>query len=461
MSIFGPITRIHMVGVGGAGMCGIAEILVNLGFKVTGSDLVRGEATERLEKLGVAISYGHGPGNVGDAEVVVKSSAIPDDNPELVTARESGLPIIRRAEMLAELMRMKKGIAVCGTHGKTTLTSILAELMAAGGLDPTYVIGGRLNSAGANAKLGDGEYLVAEADESDGSFLRLSPIYVILTNIDEDHLDYYGGFDAVKRAFAEFVDKVPFYGLALVCHDNPGATEIIAEIRRPYYTYGTEPGADVSIGGIKYEGLKTSFDLAIKGAEQGRFTVNLPGKYSALGAGAAAAMAILLGVGADSIRETLERFAGVEMRFQEIGRADDIIVIHDYAHHPKELETALAALRIAYPDRRFVTVFQPHRYTRTRDQLENFGPSLMNTDVIVITSIYAAGEPEIEGVDAEAIADDMKYRGHKAVEYIADKGEVAARVAATAEPGDVLVHLGAGDVWKIAAEVVARLEGKR
>ncbi len=461
MSIFGPITRIHMIGVGGAGMCGIAEILVNLGFTVTGSDLVRGEATERLEKLGVPISYGHGPGNVGDAEVVVESSAIPDDNPELVTARKRGLPIIRRAEMLAELMRMKKGVAVCGTHGKTTLTSILAELMAAGGLDPTYVIGGRLNSAGAHAKLGDGDYLVAEADESDGSFLRLSPIYVILTNVDEDHLDYYGDFDAVKRAFAEFVDKVPFYGLALVCGDDQGVQEIIPEIRRPYYTYGTEPGADVHISDIAYEGLKTSFNLAIKGENKGRLTVNLPGKYSALAAGAAAAMAALLGVDADSIREALDRFAGVEMRFQEIGRVADIIVIHDYAHHPKELETALAALRIAYPDRRFVTVFQPHRYTRTRDQLKNFGPSLMNTDVIVITSIYAAGEPEIEGVVAETIADDMKYRGPKAVEYIADKGDVAARVAATAEPGDVLVHMGAGDVWKIAAEVVARLEDKR
>ncbi|UCE27281.1 MAG: UDP-N-acetylmuramate--L-alanine ligase [Candidatus Coatesbacteria bacterium] len=461
MRIFGPITRIHMIGIGGAGMCGIAEILVNLGFTVTGSDLALGEATERLEKLGVPISYGHGPGNVGDAEVVVKSSAIPDDNPELVAARKLGLPIIRRAEMLAELMRMKKGIAVCGTHGKTTLTSILAELMAAGGLDPTYVIGGRLNSAGVNAKLGDGEYLVAEADESDGSFLRLSPIYVILTNVDEDHLDYYGDFDAVKRAFAEFVDKVPFYGLALVCADDSGVREIIPEIQRPYYTYGTEPGADVVISDITYEGLKTSFNLAIKNETHGSFTINLPGKYSAFGAGAAAAMAILLGVGADAIRDALDAFAGVEMRFQEIGRVGDIIVIHDYAHHPKELATALAALRVAYPGRRFVTVFQPHRYTRTMDQLENFGPSLMDTDAIIITSIYAAGESEIEGVAAEAIADDMKRRGHKAVEYIAEKGEVAARVAATAESGDVLVHLGAGDVWKIAAEVVERLEGKR
>jgi UDP-N-acetylmuramate--alanine ligase len=450
-----------MIGIGGAGMCGIAEILANLGFKVTGSDLVPSEATERLEKLGVPIAYGHGPGNVGGAEVVVKSSAIPDDNPELVAARKLGLPIIRRAEMLAELMRMKKGIAVCGTHGKTTLTSVLAELMAAGGFDPTYVIGGRLNSAGTNAKLGEGEYLVAEADESDGSFLRLSPIYVILTNVDEDHLDYYGDFQAVKRAFAEFVDKVPFYGLALVCGDDPGVREIMPEIQRPYYTYGTSPDADVVIGGIDYGGLKTSFDLTVKRSDQGRFVVNLPGKYSALAAGAAAAMAILLGVDADAIRESLDGFEGVEMRFQEVGRVGDVVVIHDYAHHPKELETALAALRVAYPGRRFVTIFQPHRYTRTRDQLENFGPSLMGADVIVITSIYAAGEPVIEGVDAEAITGDIKRRGHRAVEYIADKSEVARYVAEVAEPGDVLVHLGAGDVWKIAAEVVELLEGKK
>jgi UDP-N-acetylmuramate--alanine ligase len=316
MNMFGPITRVHMVGVGGAGMCGIAEILVNLGFTVTGSDLVQSEATERLEALDVSVAYGHGPRNVGDAEVVVKSSAIPDDNPELVVARELGLPIIKRAEMLAELMRMKKGVAVCGTHGKTTLTSILAELMGAGGLDPTYVIGGRLNSAGANAKLGDGEYLIAEADESDGSFLRLSPIYVILTNIDEDHLDYYGDFEAVKRAFAEFVDKVPFYGLALVCGDDPGVKEIMPDIKRPRYSYGTERGADVSISSIAYDGLKTSFQLGIKGNDLGRFTINLPGKYSALAAGAATAMAMSLGVDVDVIRKALDRFEGVEMRFQ-------------------------------------------------------------------------------------------------------------------------------------------------
>jgi UDP-N-acetylmuramate--alanine ligase len=461
MNMFGPITRVHMVGVGGAGMCGIAEILVNLGFTVTGSDLVQSEATERLEALDVSVAYGHGPRNVGDAEVVVKSSAIPDDNPELVVARELGLPIIKRAEMLAELMRMKKGVAVCGTHGKTTLTSILAELMGAGGLDPTYVIGGRLNSAGANAKLGDGEYLIAEADESDGSFLRLSPIYVILTNIDEDHLDYYGDFEAVKRAFAEFVDKVPFYGLALVCGDDPGVKEIMPDIKRPRYSYGTERGADVSISSIAYDGLKTSFQLGIKGNDLGRFTINLPGKYSALAAGAATAMAMSLGVDVDVIRKALDRFEGVEMRFQEIGRVGDIVVIHDYAHHPKELETALTSLRVAYPGRRFVTVFQPHRYTRTRDQLENFGPSLMETDVMVVTSIYAAGEPPIGGVNAKAIAEDMKNRGHPAVEYIADKSGVARYVVGAVEPGDVVVHLGAGDVWKIAAEVVELIEDKR
>jgi UDP-N-acetylmuramate--alanine ligase len=455
MTDFGPIKKVHFVGVGGAGMCGLAEILHNLGFDVSGSDIKRSAATERLRNMGVTVYEGHAAENAADAEVVVVSTAVPRDNVEVVAAERRGVPVIARAEMLAELMRLKRGIAVCGTHGKTTTTSILATLLAEGGLRPTFVIGGRLNRAGAHAKLGEGDYFVAEADESDGSFLKLAPIYALCTNVDADHLDFYGDFARVKDAFAEFLNKVPFYGLSLVCADDPGVAEILGRISKPKLTYGETAAADVRIYNIRGEGLKTSFDLTFKGERLGRLTINLPGTHSALNAGAAAAMALVVGVDFPTIQKALDGFEGVEMRFQRLGEVQgEVTVMHDYAHHPREIEMMLAALRQAYPGRRLVAVFQPHRYTRTRDQMNKFPRALAAADVIIVTGIYPAGEVAIAGISEEGIVAGLVNMGHGDVFHVPQKGDVPSRVAAVMRPGDVIVHVGAGDVWKVAEDVL-------
>jgi UDP-N-acetylmuramate--alanine ligase len=455
MNEFGPIRKIHFVGVGGAGMCGLAEILNNLGFEVSGSDLKRSAATDRLSGLGVKIFEGHAAENLGHAEVVVVSTAIPADNVEVREARRRRVPVIPRAEMLAELMRLKKGIAVCGTHGKTTTTSILATLLAEGGLEPTFVVGGRLNRVGTHAKLGAGDYFVAEADESDGSFLKLSPIYSICTNVDEDHLDYYGTFERIQDVFVEFLNKVPFYGLNLVCADDPGVAGIVGRISKPTMTYGTSQECDVVISGITGEGLKTSFELTFKGERLGRLKVNLPGAHSALNAGAAAALALVVGVDFETVQKALNEFEGVEMRFQRLGQVQgSVTVMHDYAHHPREIETMLAALRQAYPGRRLVAVFQPHRYTRTRDQMRKFPGALARADVVIVTGVYSAGEAAIAGVSEDGIVAGLVNLGHADVYHVPDKADIPARVAAVMRPGDVIVHVGAGDVWKVAEDVL-------
>jgi len=455
MNEFGPITNIHFVGVGGAGMCGLAEILHNLGFIVSGSDLKTTAVTERLRAMGVATSEGHAAGNVGEAQVVVVSTAVSADNVEVAEARRRRIPVIPRAEMLAELMRMKRGIAVCGTHGKTTTTSILATLLAEGGLRPTYVVGGRVNRLGAHAKLGEGDYFVAEADESDGSFLKLAPIYALCTNVDEDHLDYYGDFEHVQEAFVEFLNKVPFYGLSLVCGDDPGMASLLDRLAKPVLTYGTAADRDVVVAGIQGEGLQTSFELIFQGENLGRLTINLPGHHSALNAGAAAAMALLVGVDFGTIQKTLEEFEGVEMRFQQLGEvAESITVMHDYAHHPREIETMLTALRQAYPGRRLVAVFQPHRYSRTRDQMRKFPSALARADVIIVTGIYPAGEAALVGVSEKGIVAGLIQAGHGDVHHVPRKEEIPTAVAALAQPGDVIVHVGAGDVWKVAEDVL-------
>jgi len=455
MTDFGPIKKVHFVGIGGAGMCGLAEILNNLGFDVSGSDKKSSAVTDRLRGMGVTVYEGHAAENVADAEVVVVSTAVPRDNVEVAAAGRRGVPVIPRAEMLAELMRLKRGIAVCGTHGKTTTTSILATLLAEGGLRPTFVIGGRLNRAGSHAKLGEGDYFVAEADESDGSFLKLAPIYALCTNVDEDHLDYYGDFARVKDAFVEFLNKVPFYGLSLVCADDPGVAAIVGRISKPKMTYGTAADADVHISDIRGEGLKTSFDLTVKGERLGRLTINLPGTHSALNAGAAAAMAFVVGVDFPTIQKALDRFEGVEMRFQRLGEVrGSVTVMHDYAHHPREIEMMLAALRQAYPGRRLVAVFQPHRYTRTRDQMKRFPGALAAADVIIVTGIYPAGEAAIAGVSEEGIVAGLVNLEHGDVYHVPEKGDLPERVAAVMRPGDVIVHVGAGDVWKVAEDVL-------
>jgi UDP-N-acetylmuramate--alanine ligase len=455
MTDFAPIKNIHFVGIGGAGMCGLAEILHNLGFRVSGSDLKSSATTARLAALGIEVHEGHRAENVEGAEVVVVSTAVAPDNVEVTAARARGVPVIPRAEMLAELMRLKKGVAVCGTHGKTTTTSILATILAEGGLEPTFVVGGRLNSLGANARLGAGEYFVAEADESDGSFLKLAPVYVICTNIDEDHLDHYGDYDSIKRAFVEFLNKVPFYGTALVCGDDPGVTSILAGLSKPYLTYGTRAEHDVYISDVAGEKLKTSFTLTVRGERLGRLAVNLPGIWSALNAGAAAAMASLAGVGFDAIKDALDNFEGVEMRFQRLGEIQgSVTVMHDYAHHPTEIAAMLEALRQAYPGRRLVAVFQPHRYTRTRDQLKKFPRALAGADVVLVTGVYAAGETAIVGVSEEGIVAGLLQLGHKGVYHVPDKAQIPARVSALMRPGDVIIHVGAGDVWKVAEDVL-------
>jgi UDP-N-acetylmuramate--alanine ligase len=452
---FGPIKKIHFVGVGGTGMCGLAEILRNLGFDVSGSDIKSSADTARLSKMGVRVYEGHAAENLGDAEVVVVSTAIPADNAEVAEARRRRVPVIPRAEMLAELMRLKKGVAVCGTHGKTTTTSILATLLAEGGLEPTFVVGGRLNSAGTHARLGEGEYFVAEADESDGSFLKLSPIYAVCTNVDEDHLDHYGTFERLQEAFVEFLNKVPFYGLNLVCADDPGVAAILERVSKPTLTYGTATGCDVVVSDITGEELKTSFELTFKGERLGRLRINLPGKHSALNAAAAAALAVVAGVSFDIVQKALEEFEGVEMRFQRLGQVQgSVTVMHDYAHHPREIETMLAALRQAYPGRRLVAVFQPHRYSRTRDQMKKFPGALAAADVIIVTGIYGAGEAAIAGISEEGIVAGLVHLGHAGVYHIPDKADVPARVAAVMRPGDVIVHVGAGDVWKVAEDVL-------
>jgi UDP-N-acetylmuramate--alanine ligase len=458
MKEFGPISRIHFVGIGGAGMCGLAEILHNLGFDVSGSDVKPSAVTDRLRGMGVKVFEGHRAENVRDAEVVVVSTAVPADNPEVAAARARRTPVIPRAEMLAELMRLKKGIAVCGTHGKTTTTSILATLLAEAGFEPTFVVGGRLNGVGANARLGAGEYFVAEADESDGSFLKLSPIYAICTNVDADHLDYYGELSRVHDAFAEFLNKIPFYGVALACGDDAGVAALRDRVAKPLLTYGTAPDGDVVVGAIAGEGLQTAFDLSVHGRRLGRLTINLPGKFSALNAGAAAALATLLGVDFGVIQKTLREFKGVEMRFQRLGEVQgSVTVMHDYAHHPREIETMLTALRDAYPGRRLVAVFQPHRYTRTRDQLRAFPGALALADVVIVTGIYPAGEAAIVGVSEEGIVAGLVQLGHGAVYHVPDKDQVPARVAAVMRPGDLIVHVGAGDVWKVAEDVLRYL----
>jgi UDP-N-acetylmuramate--alanine ligase len=455
MTDFGPIKKIHFVGVGGAGMCGLAEILHNLGFNVSGSDVKPSAVTERLRALGVTVYEGHAAENVAEAEVVVVSAAVPRDNVEATAAARRGVPVIPRAEMLAELMRLKRGIAVCGTHGKTTTTSILATLLAEGGLRPTYVIGGRLSRAGTHAKLGEGDYFVAEADESDGSFLRLAPIYALCTNVDADHLDYYGDFARIQDAFVEFLNKVPFYGLSLVCADDPGVAGILGRISKPKLTYGTAPDADVRLADIRGEGLKTSFELTVKGERLGRLTINLPGTHSALNAGAAAALAYVVGVDFPTIQKALDEFEGVEMRFQRLGEVPGTVtVMHDYAHHPREIEMMLAALRQAYPGRRLVAVFQPHRYTRTRDQMTKFPRALAAADVVIVTGIYPAGEAAIAGISEEGIVAGLVQLGHGAVHHVPEKGDIPPRVAAVMRPGDVIVHVGAGDVWKVAEDVL-------
>ena len=460
----GDIDKIHFVGVGGTGMSGIAEVLCNLGYSVSGSDIKASAVTDRLMALGVKVYFGHQAENVEDVDVVVTSSAVDRSNPEVMIAYEKRIPVIPRAEMLAELMRFRFGIAVAGTHGKTTTTSLTTMMLAEGGLDPTFVIGGRLNSAGSNAKLGLGKYLVAEADESDASFLYLQPMMAVVTNIDQDHMETYGGsYGRLKETFIKFLHQLPFYGLAVLCSDDAGVQEILADISKPVKTYGVNETADVRAINIDQDGLRTHFTvLRWGGLPALRVTLNLPGWHNMLNALAAITIATTLGVDDAAIIRSLAEFKGVGRRFQINGDLDyqggKLTLVDDYGHHPRELAATLEALRQAWPARRKVVVFQPHRYTRTRDLYEDFVAVLSGVDVLILLDIYSAGEAPIAGADGKALSRSIRIRGQVDPVFVQNREDLVTILAGIVQKDDVILTMGAGNVGQIAAELPAKLK---
>jgi UDP-N-acetylmuramate--alanine ligase len=450
------VKRIHFIGIGGSGMSGIAEVLLNLGYQVSGSDLQQTPVTERLEELGAKIHTGHSRQHVGDVEVVVRSTAVKNENPEVVEALERSIPVIPRAEMLAELMRLKYGVAVAGTHGKTTTTSMIATMLADTDLDPTIVIGGRLNSLRSSARLGQGEIMVAEADESDGSFLYLSPIIAMITNIDREHLDHYqGGVAEIEDAFVAFANKVPFYGLVIVCLDDPRVQEIIPRISRRLCTYGFSPQADLRAAKVLIEGMNSSFTVMAGEQELGEVIIGLPGRHYVQNALAAIAAGLEMGLDFDLIRRNLRQFSGVQRRLQIVGECRGAIVIDDYGHHPTEIIATLGALRQAFPERRLVVVFQPHRYTRTKHLFADFLVAFNEADELLVTAIYPAGEVPIEGITAEHMAEEIKHHGHKNVRYFTDQPAIVSYLRDNLRDDQVLVTLGAGDINKVGHILVA------
>jgi UDP-N-acetylmuramate--alanine ligase len=456
--VFHKIERIHFIGIGGIGMSGIAEVLLTLGFTVTGSDLRSTETTERLEKLGAVIGYGHRRENVQDADVVVVSSAVRPDNPEILGARERFIPVIQRAEMLAELMRMKYSVAVAGAHGKTTTTSLVSSVLGHAGLDPTSVIGGKLKSLGSNARLGDSKYLVAEADESDGTFLLLYPTIAVVTNIDLEHLDHYRDLDEIKAAFLAFLNKVPFYGMVILCIDNANLQSLIPHLKRRYVTYGLSKQADLRAENVTFDGFRSSFTVAWKGTVLGQINLALPGVHNVVNALAACAVGLELDIPFDTIREALSDFSGIQRRL-EVKWDGDIKLVDDYGHHPTEIKATLGALRGMWPGR-LVVVFQPHRYTRTAALMNDFVTSFNEADLLIVTEIYAASEEPVEGVNGLALAESIRASGHKNVLYAAGKEEAAEKVLSVTQEGDLVVTLGAGDIHRISEELIARWTGK-
>ena len=457
MVSFRNFQRIHLVGIGGIGMSGIAEVLLTLGYSVSGSDTKPSPITERLQNLGARIYEGHSAENVEDAHVVVISSAIKPDNPEVVEAHRRKIPVIPRAEMLAELMRLKYGIAVAGAHGKTTTTSLVASLLAAAHLDPTFVVGGRVNQAGATARLGKGEYFVVEADESDRTFLLLAPVVAVVTTIDREHLDHYQSLEDIQDAFTQFVNRVPFYGAAILCIDEPNVQAILPNVKRPIITYGTSSQADLVISDVQLDGLRSDFRLTYKGEDLGVFRLsNPPGIHNVRNAAAAAGVALYLGVPADLIREGLGHFSGVGRRFDIKGVVDNITVIDDYGHHPAEIRATLEAAR-GCKFNRLLVLFQPHRYTRTRHLWDEFCRAFNQADVLVVTDVYAASEAPIPGITSEALAIAIGDAGHKNVFYSASMQEGVEKLLRLARSGDALLTIGAGNVGRASSELVQLL----
>ncbi len=442
------IQKIHFVGIGGIGMSGIAEVLLNLGYKVSGSDLKQSGITTRLASLGGKIAIGHSAANVADANVVVISSAVRPDNVEMVEAKKRQIPVIPRAEMLAELMRLKYSVAIAGAHGKTSTTSMLATVLVRGGFDPTVVIGGRLNALGSNAKLGKGEIIVAEADESDGSFLKLSPTFAVVTNIDREHLDHYAGLGDIQDAFVAFVNKVPFYGAVVLCLDDPNVQTIIPRVERRMVSYGTSNQADIAASHIEFKAFGSSFQVQRHGKLLGKVRLQVPGKHSVLNSLAAVASGLELDVPFRLIAESLAEFQNADRRFQVKGEKHKILVVDDYGHHPAEIVATLSAARHS-AERRIVAVFQPHRYSRTQALTEEFARAFYQADVVLVLPIYPAGEDPIPGVTGEQLALDIKRFGHRDVSYAADFSSACAILKEKLQQGDLLLTLGAGDVWKV------------
>jgi len=446
--------HIHFVGIGGIGMSGIAELLLNLGYKVSGSDISASDITRRLERLGGIIFKGHSEEQIHGADVVVRSSAVGLENPEVVAAAQASIPVIPRAEMLAELMRLKYSVAIAGAHGKTSTTSIVASVLAKGGLDPTVVIGGKLKSIDSNALLGEGDYIVAEADESDGSFLKMSPTIAVVTNIDREHLDFYEGLNHIQEVFLSFIEKIPFYGLAVLCLDNEPIQEIIPNIQKRFTTYGMSTQADFRAKDVVFEGLKSRFKVYHLGTLLGEIELNLPGIHNVYNSLASIAVGIELDIPFDVIKSALQTVEGVQRRLEIKGEKRGVTVVDDYGHHPTEIKATLQAAKECWPDRRIVAVFQPHRYSRTRALFDDFTRAFYQSDLLIVLPIYPAGEKEIKGVDGESLFEGIRLHGHRDVVYKQNFETTVSHLKEILTSNDILLTLGAGDVWKIGEMIL-------
>lgn len=463
---------IHFVGIGGIGMSGIAEVLHNLGYEVTGSDRKESETTSRLRNLGVKVYIGHRAEHVDDAHVLVISSAVSPDNPEVIEARKKSVPVIPRAEMLAELARLKYGVLVAGAHGKTTTTSLISAIFARAGLDPTIVIGGRLKATGANARLGQGAFLVAEADESDGSFLKLSPTIAVVTNIDREHMDFFKTIEALKEAFLSFINKVPFYGTAVICIENEQLRELLPSVHRRYLTYGLTPKAHLYADAIQRGFLSVSFNAIFKGINLGTFDIPAPGTHNLLNCLAAIGVALILKIDVQTIKDALREFSGIQRRLELKGEAEGVLVFDDYGHHPTEIRATLKALKEGLQIRhqlsengehkagRLIVLFQPHRYTRTKDLIDDFSGAFSDADILVVLDIYPAGEQPIEGVTSAVLLEKIRKSGHGNALYKNDRGEVIEQMVTTVQKGDIVLTLGAGNVWKTGEILLETLREK-
>jgi len=455
--MYGKIKNLHFVGIGGIGMSGIAEVLVNMGYEISGSDINDSIATRRLQKLGIKIYVGHDASNVKDADVVVISSAIGKTNPELVKAHKENIPVVARAEMLAELMRLKYGIAIIGSHGKTTTTSIVSAVLRAGHLDPTIVVGGRVKSLGTNAHLGKGDFMVVEADESDGSFQMLSPVISVLTNIDEEHLDHYGSIENLINSFSVFIDKIPFYGLAVLCIDCPKVKKIAKNYRKRSLTYGFTDEADLYFENFSAKGFKTRFEVIYRGNNLGAVELGIPGKHNALNALAAIGVGLELGISFDDIGTALNEFNGIERRLQLKGEVNEILIIDDYGHHPVEIKTTLKSIEEAF-QKKPVVIFQPHRYTRTQMLFNDFVNVLSDIKTLYVLDIYPAGEKPIEGINSEILVQEINRSGSNNAYYIKDIDDLFEHVKTNINSGDIILTSGAGNVWKHGEELLRELQ---